>query len=121
MEMDVGDDREGFEFQTQSKDWSGLKYIRVRVSRANFMSRSKLSLSGVVMATTSYNDIDFDADDFTLPPQVDTDFTVPSRLVSTTATNGPTSPIQIDEEVVVKNKRKPAVKLIDRFFPCNVF
>ena len=67
------------------------------------------------MATTSYNDIDFDADDFTLPPQIDTDFTVPSRLVSTTTTNRPASPIQIDEEVVVKNKRKPAVKLIDRY------
>jgi hypothetical protein len=26
----------------------------------------------------------------------------------------PTSPIQIDEEVVVKNKRQPRVKLIDR-------
>jgi hypothetical protein len=27
----------------------------------------------------------------------------------------PNSPIQIDEEVVVKNKRQPKVKLIDRY------
>ena len=69
------------------------------------------------MATTSYNDIDFDADDFSLPPQIDTDFIGSSRLVSTTAnTNGQPSTIEIDKEVVVKNKRKPAVKLIDRYF-----
>jgi hypothetical protein len=66
------------------------------------------------MASMSYDSIDFDADDFALPPQIDTDFSAPSRLLSTTS-NRPPSPIQIDEEVVVKNKRKPRVKLIDRY------
>lgn len=57
---------------------------------------------------------DFDADDFVLPPQTETDAAVPSRPTNTTTTARSTSPIQIDEEVVVKQKRKPTVKLIDR-------
>ena len=48
---------------------------------------------------------DFD-DDFTLPPEMDADYSLPDR---------PLSPIQIDQEVTVKQKRKPAVKLFDRY------
>lgn len=63
------------------------------------------------MATTSYENIDFDADDFTLPARIDADFASFSQQRS----NPPaTAPIQIDEEVVVKNKRRPTVKLVDR-------
>lgn len=104
-------------------DWniSGLGSVALISCRDRSWTKCHHSRFVWGMAMTSYNDIDFEADDFTLPPQVDTNFTVPSRLVSTTATNGPTLPIQIDEEVVVKNKRKPAVKLIDRFLPHNIF
>lgn len=93
----------------------GTRILGVRV--VALASRIPQNVPFVVygqMASTSYDNIDFDADDFTLPPQIDTDFTAPSRLVSTTTNNRPTSPIQIDQEVIVKNKRKPAVKLIDR-------
>ena len=72
---------------------------------------------------TSIDDIDLTADDFVLP-QLDFDFDNPSRLLqqpsnnnniaATMTTGHPTSEIQIDEEVVIKNKRKPQVKLFDR-------
>jgi hypothetical protein len=55
-------------------------------------------------------DDEFDVEDDYVIPQINTDFTIPSRNLPARAP----SPIQIDEEVVVKNKRKPAVKLVDR-------
>jgi hypothetical protein len=66
-------------------------------------------------------DLDYDDDDFVLPPRLDDTF-----LASTRSTHHPaaldnptegrlTSPIQIDEEVVVKQKRKPQIKLLDRY------
>jgi hypothetical protein len=56
---------------------------------------------------------DFDFEDDYVIPQINEDFTIPTPNVPARAP----SPIQIDEEVVVKNKRKQAVKLVDRFFP----
>jgi hypothetical protein len=63
-------------------------------------------------------EIDYDADDFELPPEISSE--LPPLPTSrpphqSLPTGGPTSPIQIDEEVVIKNKRKPQVKLIDRY------
>jgi hypothetical protein len=57
---------------------------------------------------------DFADDDFQLPPEVNTDLPPPNRLQQPLP-NRETSPIQIDQEVVIKNKRKPRVKLIDRY------
>jgi hypothetical protein len=59
----------------------------------------------------SYND-DFE-DEFAPPPDMD-DYSGPANTRPTT--HRPVSPIQIDQEVTVKQKRKPAVKLIDRYF-----
>lgn len=62
-----------------------------------------------------------DEDDIQLAPELDLSLP-PERPyhapAQTTTTFGerPTSPIQIDEEVVIKNKRQPKVKLIDRYF-----
>jgi len=53
----------------------------------------------------------FDGDDDAFLRQNGYDLAAPRSRPS--IAGGP-SPIQIDEEVVVKNKRKPAVKLIDR-------
>jgi hypothetical protein len=70
-------------------------------------------------AMAAYNpSMDYDADDFELPPEINIDLPpVPTRLQQSLpiTTGRATSPIQIDEEVVIKNKRKPRVKLIDRY------
>ena len=55
-------------------------------------------------------------DAFALPPEMEADFSLPDRPRPST-TNRALSPIQIDEEVTIKQKRKPAVKLIDRQSP----
>jgi hypothetical protein len=65
-------------------------------------------------------DFNYDDDNFVLPPRLDDTFLAPTRpsnpLPMDNPANGrPTSPIQIDEEVVVKHKRQPQVKLIDRY------
>jgi len=68
-------------------------------------------------------DFDYDDDDdFALPPRLQDSLLSSSRTPNPLPLNeasgaGPTSPIQIDEEVVIKNKRKPQVKLIDRYIP----
>jgi hypothetical protein len=63
-------------------------------------------------------DFDYDDDDFVLPPRLqDSLLSRPSNslpLNDAAGGGGPTSPIQIDEEVVIQKKRKPQVKLIDR-------
>jgi replication fork protection complex subunit Csm3/Swi3 len=59
-------------------------------------------------------DDDFDFGDNFVIPQVHADFTIPPPETNTAIRAS--SPIQIDEEVVVKRKRKPIVKLHDRFF-----
>jgi hypothetical protein len=66
-------------------------------------------------------DFDYDDDDFVLPPRLQDSLLSASRPSNSLPLNdaaggggGPTSPIQIDEEVVIQKKRKPQVKLIDR-------
>ena len=72
----------------------------------------------------------FDEDDFVLPPQPTTNigtesfeqFINASNTANATLLNPPlpttSNPIQIDEEVIIKNKRKPQIKLIDRYPFC---
>jgi hypothetical protein len=64
----------------------------------------------------SYN---FDNDDdFTLPPQLTTNTQSFDDFVNApTTTDNTTTPIQIDDEITIKAKRKPTIKLIDRYLP----
>jgi hypothetical protein len=63
------------------------------------------------MASYSYNnDVE---DEFALPPDMDPNYSGPA--ITRPTTHRALSPIQIDQEVTVKQKRKPAVKLIDRY------
>jgi hypothetical protein len=100
---------QGFRTPVEIKNKLGLGSSRFEVVRD-----VELNARTQQLAMADYAGFDFDADDFTLPPQIETDAAAPSWPTNTTTTARPTSPIQIDEEVVVKQKRKPTVKLIDR-------
>lgn len=70
---------------------------------------------------TPFDEFDWGDDSFTMP-EANVDSNEPARPVQPTNNNTTmeasergNSEIQIDEEVVVKNKRKPQVKLIDRW------
>ena len=77
------------------------------------------------MAATDSFDPYFDYDDeeqTVLPPRLNADDSHLTSRFTTDSSNTtlPTSSIHIDEEVVVKNKRKPAVRLIDRYPPAHL-
>jgi len=65
-------------------------------------------------------DAEFEDEDIVLPPRLNVDDShIVARINSLANSNGNNviTPIHIDEEVVVKAKRKPAVKLLDRHPP----
>ena len=65
---------------------------------------------------TSYDDIDFESDNFILPPLLNTDIPAShsALLQPPTTSNLPLPTVQIDEEVVLKPKRKRQIRIKER-------